>query len=70
MVDKIISNVVKAAVGAAYTAMIGSIAFTCVSATKRSNESHKLAVKREEVGLPGYKTLAEHEAENLKIENK
>jgi hypothetical protein len=64
MVEKIISNVVKVTVGAAYAAMIGSLAFTCVSATKRSNESHKLAVKREEVGLPGYKTVAEHEAEN------
>ena len=64
MVDKIISNVVKAAVGAAYATMIGSLGFICVSATKRSNESHKLAVKREEVGLPGYKTVTEHEAEN------
>lgn len=70
MVEKIISNVVKVAVGAVYTTMIGSIAFTCVSAAKRSNESHKLAVKREEVGLPGYETVAEHEVENLKVENK
>ena len=63
MVDKIISNVVKVAVGAAYATMIGSVAYAFMSSTKRSNESHKLAVKREEVGLPGY-TAAEFKDEN------
>ena len=64
MVDKIISNVVKAAVGAAYTAMIGSAAYTLISGTKRSNEAHKLAIKREEIGLPGYETVEEYKKNN------
>jgi len=66
MVEKIINNVVKVAVGAAYTAMIGSAAFTCISSTKRSNEAHKLAIKREKVGLPGYETVEEFEKRNNK----
>lgn len=60
VVDKIISNVVKVTIGAAYTALVGSAAYALIDSTKRSNEAHKLAIKREKIGLPGYETVEEH----------
>ena len=59
VVEKIIENGMKIAIGAAYTALIGTATVVFVSGQKRSNERTRMATKRQAVDLPGYSTVEE-----------
>ena len=46
VVEKVIENLTKAAVGAAYTALVGTTAYVFVSANKSSKERHNIKMAK------------------------